>query len=160
MTPSQLEMRVARSTLRPLMLQQRSVSAISASCRWKPRWAAAGSRGRGRFLRKLKSDIDQYRDVDLQTYQSASVATASWSIIGALAAQFLIRIHHRIAGMCADARPICLLKTNGWLDGIEWRFWSSGIERLGSYLAVHDALRFTIKLALQASDWKLSYGHE
>jgi hypothetical protein len=70
---------------------------------------------------------------------------------------FLIRFHHRIAVMCADDRPKCLLKTDGWLDGIEYCFWRSGTERLGSDAANHDAPRFTGKLTLQASDWKLSH---
>ena len=73
---------------------------------------------------------------------------------------FLIPIHHRIAGMCANTRPMCLLKTDGWLDGIECCFWRSGIERLGSHVSVLDALRLTGKLTLRASDWKLSYGLE
>jgi hypothetical protein len=42
---------------------------------------------------------------------------------------FLIRFH-RIAGMCADNRPKCLFKTDGWLDGIKCGSWRSGIERL------------------------------
>jgi hypothetical protein len=73
---------------------------------------------------------------------------------------FLIRIHHRIARMCADTRPMCLLKIDGWLDGIEWCFWRSGIKRVGSHVGVHDAPRLTGKLTLQASDWKLSNGLE
>ena len=32
---------------------------------------------------------------------------------------FLIRFHHRIAGMYAGTPPMCLSKTDGWLDGIE-----------------------------------------
>jgi hypothetical protein len=68
---------------------------------------------------------------------------------------FLIRCHHRIAGMYAVTRPMSLRKTDGWPDGIECRFWRSRTERLGSYAAVHDALRVTGKLTLQASDWKL-----
>ena len=63
--------------------------------------------------------------------------------------------------VCVPTLDLCACsKRMGGLMELEWRFWSSGIERLGSYLAVHDALRFTGKLALQASDWKLSYGHE
>ena len=60
--------------------------------------------------------------------------------------------------MYPGTRPMCLPKTDGWPDGIERCFWRSGINRLGSYVAVHDALRLTGKLTLQASDWKLSYG--
>jgi hypothetical protein len=32
---------------------------------------------------------------------------------------FCIRFHHRIAGMYAGTPPMCLSKTDGWLDGIE-----------------------------------------
>ena len=72
----------------------------------------------------------------------------------------LIQCHHRIAGMYAVTRPMCLPKSDGWPDGIECRFWRSGIERRGSYAAVHDALRVTGEVTLQPSDWKLSHGLE
>src|SRR6516162_9731355 len=47
---------------------------------------------------------------------------------------------------------MCLPKTDGWRDGIEYCFWRSGIERLGSHVGVRDAPRLTGKLTLQASD--------
>jgi hypothetical protein len=56
---------------------------------------------------------------------------------------FLIRIHHRIAGMCADARPMCLLKTDGWLDGIEWSFGVlelNGLDRTSLFTMHSDSL--------------------
>ena len=64
--------------------------------------------------------------------------------------RFLIRFDDRIAGMYAVTRARCLPKTDEWPDGIECRFCRSGVEWLGSRVAVHDASRLTGKLILQA----------
>jgi hypothetical protein len=57
---------------------------------------------------------------------------------------FLIRIHHRIAGMCADARPMCLLKTVGWLDGIRVVLFEvlelNGLDRTSLFTMHSDSL--------------------